>query len=435
MNVNIVTMDGLSFMSKMTYIYDRQFQERQLKILRKQLLRRDSNNVYATILCERMKSAFGLRTLPPIDQVLPLIHFTEDDSHETSTHFTLIYTSSSLNPLQSICDHFFGSSIIQLQREVYQLISANNLNVSEDDEEDEAMVNVDDDFVNDDANNEVDDDVDDDTLSDSEVRDSVTESEGDDEEMVNEINRNIRKLEFRHHRPNEEQSRGITVSRDDESPETSGHPVMTNGNHSSCEAEEGKVVDLMKKKCLPNGVSGSSTSLSTPVSTPLTNTSIVPLLSELTDQVPHTLFQLYMDRTLNNSMHNKMESSRFDSTVSDNGACGQAKRGPGRPRKHPNSLEKKYVCDRCLKSFNVRSHLESHMVTHTGEKKYTCNHCGNKFTQSSSLRNHVIALHTRNFPHVCNICRKGFLLPSQLKKHKGLVHPDKLRPSHRPLSQ
>lgn len=438
-------MDGLSFMSKMTYMYDRQFQERQLKILRKRL-RRDSNNVYATHLCEKMKNAFGLRTLPVSSQVLPLIHFTQDETTETSTHFTLIYTSSSLNPLQSICDHYFGSRIIQLQREVYQLISANNLNESEDEEDDdENLVHVNDEHFNNHTNHTGDEEAGDvDSLSDSEVRGSVSESDPnednddgdeDDDDMIDEINSNIYKLQY----SRVSQEKEITEAGGAGGSESVGERKVTDGincsSGHSCESasEENQVLELMKKTCLSNGNS-SSTSTSNNL---LTNNPLVPYLSGMSEKVPAEFLQLYMNHTLSNSVNNSLnkKSSSYTVNTNDGNICNQQKRGPGRPRKHPNSLDKKYVCERCNKSFNVRSHLESHMVTHTGEKKYICSTCGNKFTQSSSLRNHVIALHTRNFPHVCNICGKGFLLPSQLKKHKGLVHPDRLRTSHRPVTQ
>jgi hypothetical protein len=80
-------------------------------------------------------------------------------------------------------------------------------------------------------------------------------------------------------------------------------------------------------------------------------------------------------------------------------------------------IRRKFSCCHCGKSFKTKSHLQRHILTHTGEKPYHCNRCDCRFNQSSSLRNHVIAIHTKEYPHTCNNCRKGFLMPAVLQKH------------------
>lgn len=87
-------------------------------------------------------------------------------------------------------------------------------------------------------------------------------------------------------------------------------------------------------------------------------------------------------------------------------------------------LRRKFHCSHCGKSFKTKSHLQRHILTHTGEKPYHCNRCGAKFNQSSSLRNHIIALHTKEYPHFCNHCNKGFLMPALLQKHLQTSHRD-----------
>lgn len=80
-------------------------------------------------------------------------------------------------------------------------------------------------------------------------------------------------------------------------------------------------------------------------------------------------------------------------------------------------IRRKFSCCHCGKSFKTKSHLQRHILTHTGEKPYLCTRCDCRFNQSSSLRNHVIAIHTKEYPHTCNNCNKGFLMPAVLQKH------------------
>lgn len=87
-------------------------------------------------------------------------------------------------------------------------------------------------------------------------------------------------------------------------------------------------------------------------------------------------------------------------------------------------MRRKFHCSHCGKSFKTKSHLQRHILTHTGEKPYVCNKCGSKFNQSSSLRNHVIAIHTKDYPHFCDICQKGFLMPALLQRHLANSHQD-----------
>lgn len=88
-------------------------------------------------------------------------------------------------------------------------------------------------------------------------------------------------------------------------------------------------------------------------------------------------------------------------------------------------MRRKFHCSHCGKSFKTKSHLQRHILTHTGEKPYHCNRCGSKFNQSSSLRNHIIAIHTKEYPHHCSECGKGFLMPALLQKHAATSHRNK----------
>jgi len=107
------------------------------------------------------------------------------------------------------------------------------------------------------------------------------------------------------------------------------------------------------------------------------------------------------------------------------GKGNRKSRVPEDPGDGSTEFRRKFHCSHCGKSFKTKSHLQRHILTHTGEKPYHCNRCGSKFNQSSSLRNHIIAIHTKEYPHYCPHCQKGFLMPALLSKHLTTSHRDK----------
>ncbi|XP_072901711.1 zinc finger X-chromosomal protein-like isoform X1 [Hemitrygon akajei] len=122
-------------------------------------------------------------------------------------------------------------------------------------------------------------------------------------------------------------------------------------------------------------------------------------------------------------------------------------------KNHPEQLtKKKYQCTDCdyttNKKTSLHNHLESHMLMNKVEKTYECDECGKRFTHPGALvshklvhrekgatkmhkckfcdyetaeqgllNRHLLAVHSKNFPHICVECGKGFRHPSELRKH------------------
>lgn len=52
--------------------------------------------------------------------------------------------------------------------------------------------------------------------------------------------------------------------------------------------------------------------------------------------------------------------------------------------------ESPHKCPVCNRSFNQRSNLKTHLLTHTDIKPYNCNACGKVFRRNCDLRRHSL---------------------------------------------
>ncbi|XP_054437139.1 zinc finger X-chromosomal protein isoform X3 [Pteronotus mesoamericanus] len=82
--------------------------------------------------------------------------------------------------------------------------------------------------------------------------------------------------------------------------------------------------------------------------------------------------------------------------------------------------EKAIECDECGKHFSHAGALFTHKMVHKekgANKMYKCKFCEYETAEQGLLNRHLLAVHSKNFPHICVECGKGFRHPSELKKH------------------
>ena len=91
----------------------------------------------------------------------------------------------------------------------------------------------------------------------------------------------------------------------------------------------------------------------------------------------------------------------------------QRRRVPKTPDK---SVQKRFKCDLCLYSTNVKADLDKHICIHIKEKPFECSYCSKGFTRKDVLVRHV-RIHTKEKLFECSYCLKSFSQKSHLNNH------------------
>lgn len=77
--------------------------------------------------------------------------------------------------------------------------------------------------------------------------------------------------------------------------------------------------------------------------------------------------------------------------------------------------EQPYICEKCEKSFSIKSNLKRHMQSHMREEQFTCWKCGIKCSSEKKLAIHFRIHET--ISHKCPECGKLFQNKSNLTRH------------------
>lgn len=75
------------------------------------------------------------------------------------------------------------------------------------------------------------------------------------------------------------------------------------------------------------------------------------------------------------------------------------------------------LCTICGKTFQFKSQLEAHCVTHSDVKPFACAHCPSKFNRKDSLKDHLDVHSDAKF--ACDLCDVVLATKKTLKCHKS----------------
>ena len=97
--------------------------------------------------------------------------------------------------------------------------------------------------------------------------------------------------------------------------------------------------------------------------------------------------------------------------------------------KSETNTEKQYLCDKCEKSYFLKSQLKQHIkIVHETLRDEKCEICGKGFAVRSQLSKHINKVHNKHRQklkskgHQCSICGISFSEKYELKRHILRVH-------------
>lgn len=86
---------------------------------------------------------------------------------------------------------------------------------------------------------------------------------------------------------------------------------------------------------------------------------------------------------------------------------------------------KDYKCHFCEKLLTSQASLKTHIRIHTGERPFVCPDCPKRFRSRIHLMSHRV-VHTKERPYACKICSKSYTQRGPLRHHIKKTHPPEI---------
>uniref|UniRef100_A0A182MLF0 Protein krueppel n=1 Tax=Anopheles culicifacies TaxID=139723 RepID=A0A182MLF0_9DIPT len=115
-----------------------------------------------------------------------------------------------------------------------------------------------------------------------------------------------------------------------------------------------------------------------------------------------------------------------DNSPKDESLSNDTRRNTRLSSNKSSSVQQKFQCKVCMKTFNSSSYLKRHEIIHLPEDerhRYTCTICHKMFNKSINLTAHIQLVHEGVKPFMCEECGKPFSSKGALKEHY-IVHTE-----------
>ncbi|VVD04902.1 unnamed protein product [Leptidea sinapis] len=87
--------------------------------------------------------------------------------------------------------------------------------------------------------------------------------------------------------------------------------------------------------------------------------------------------------------------------------------------------EKNYSCTICEQKFFSRTHVQKHMIKHSGDRIHECGVCKKAYARKQTLRDHM-RIHSNERRFVCPVCSQGFVQNNSLRLHLRVHHSENI---------
>ncbi|CAG4958659.1 unnamed protein product [Colias eurytheme] len=85
--------------------------------------------------------------------------------------------------------------------------------------------------------------------------------------------------------------------------------------------------------------------------------------------------------------------------------------------------EKNFGCSMCDQKFFSRTHVQRHMVKHSGERIHECSICKKAYARKQTLRDHM-RIHSNDKRFACGVCNQAFVQNNSLRLHMKVHHAE-----------
>lgn len=135
----------------------------------------------------------------------------------------------------------------------------------------------------------------------------------------------------------------------------------------------------------------------------------------------HETFSNYTQRKMHHKIAHNVQVSEYICPV-----CNKVFQIMSKMRIHVKEVhvrEKNFSCSICDQKFFSKTHVQKHMIKHSGERIHECEICKKSYARKQTLKDHM-RIHSGEKLFVCAVCSETFAQNNGLRLHMRVHHPN-----------